>query len=279
MALIRGMLERGIPIDVISGTSFGAAVGAFFTGKGLAGLDLMLKQGHLFPLVMAASIVNSSAISLYVDRLLGPQRLERVELPYFPVGTNLSASQVYVRLRGTLGAGVRSSGIMPGLLSPVFTDDNSRVVDGAFINSVPASVLITQRANLTVAGNVLSDPPDQTGSGPLLPGKLGWFLHGLNPLGRISDAVRASLILFHTTGETSGSCADVLYDSPFVPIAPWSFSEGQAFVSAAQKDMGPALDEIQRRWTVMSRRRGDILSSVRERVQEVGARLRARERA
>ena len=53
----------------------------------------------------------------------------------------------------------------------------------------------------------------------------------------------------------------------------------QAFVDAAQKDMGPALDEIQRRWTVMSRRRGDILSSVRERVQEVGARLRARERA
>jgi hypothetical protein len=279
VALIRGMLERGIPVDVLSGTSFGAAVGAFYSGMGLAGMDLMLKQGHLFPWVMAASVINSSAISRYVDRLLGPQRLERVEIPFFPVGTNVSESQIYVRLRGTLGEGVRASGIMPGLLSPDFTDDHCRVVDGAFINSVPASVLITQRANLTVAGNVLSAPPSQKDTGPLLPGKLGWFLHGLNPLGRLSDAVRASLILFHTTGETSGSCADVLYDSPFVPIAPWSFAEGQAFVDAASKDVTPALDEIQQRWAVMSRRRGDILSGLRARVREVGARLRAREQA
>jgi predicted acylesterase/phospholipase RssA len=279
VALIRGMLERGIPVDVVSGTSFGAAVGAFYAGKGLAGLDLLLKQGYFFPWVMAASVINSSAISAYVDRLLGPQRLERVELPYFPVGTNVSTSQVYVRLQGTLGEGVRASGIMPGLLSPDFTADKSRVVDGAFINSVPASVLLTQRANLTVAGNVLSDPPDKKDSGPLLPGKVGWFLHGLNPFGRLSDAVRASLILFHTTGETSGTYADVFYDSPFVPIAPWSFAEGQAFVDAARQDMGPTLDEIEERWNVLARRRGDVLTRVRERVLQVGTGLRAQEQA
>lgn len=291
IALLRGMLERGIPVDVISGTSFGAAVGAFYTGKGLEGLDLMLKQGYLFPLVMAASVINSGAISRYVDQLLGKQRLEQMEIPYFPVGTNLSRSQVYVRLQGTLGEGVRASGIMPGLLSPDFTkedasaltDDNAsdyyRIVDGAFINSVPASVLSTQRANLTVAGNVLSDPPDRTDPGPLLPGKLGLFLHGLNPLGRISDLVRASLILFHTTGETSGGVADILYNSPFVPIAPWSFAEGQAFVDAASQDMQPTLDEIDQRWKSMSQRRGDILSMFRTRVEEVGAQLKARESA
>jgi predicted acylesterase/phospholipase RssA len=279
IALLRGMLERGIPVDVLSGTSFGAAVGAFYTGKGLEGMELMLKQGHVFPLVMAASVINSSAIARYVDRMLGKQRLERVEIPYFPVGTNLSESQVYVRLQGTLGDGVRSSGIMPGLLSPDFTTDHSRICDGAFINSVPASVLSTQRANLTVAGNVLADPPDRKDPGPLLPGKLGLFLHGLNPFGRISDAVRASLILFHTTGENSGSVADILYNSPFVPIAPWSFSEGQAFVDAASSDMTPTLNEIEARWKTMARRRGDIFSIFKSKLQEVGVPLRARESA
>jgi len=287
VALIRGMLDRGIPVDVISGTSFGAAVGAFYTGKGLEGLDLMLKQGHVFPLVMAASVINSAAIARYVDRLLGKQRLEQMEIPYFPVGTNLSRSQVYVRMQGTLGEGVRASGIMPGLLSPDFakenapglTEDYSRIVDGAFINSVPASVLSTQRANLTVAGNVLADPPDRMDPGPLLPGKLGLFLHGLNPFGRISDAVRASLILFHTTGETSGGVADFLYNSPYVPVAPWSFAEGQAFVDAASQDMQPTLNAIEARWQEMSQRRGDILSMARTKAQEVNARLSARESA
>jgi predicted acylesterase/phospholipase RssA len=279
IALLKGMLERGIPVDLLSGTSFGAAVGAFYTGKGLEGMDLMLKQGHIFPLVMAASVINSTAIARYVDRLLGKQRLERVEIPYFPVGTNLSESQVFVRLQGTLGEGVRSSGIMPGLLSPDFTSDHSRICDGAFINSVPASVLSTQRANLSVAGNVLADPPDKKDPGPLLPGKLGLFLHGLNPFGRISDAVRASLILFHTTGENSGSVADILYNSPFVPIAPWSFSEGQAFVDAASSDMGPTLDEIEARWKTMAKRRGDILSLLKSKVQEVGMAPPARESA
>ncbi|MDY7228252.1 patatin-like phospholipase family protein [Hyalangium rubrum] len=283
IALIRGMHERNIPIDVVSGTSFGAAVGAFYSGMGLAGLDLMLKQGHVFPWVMVASVVNSSAMSLYVDRVLHHQRLERVEIPFFPVGTNVSESQAYVRPKGTLGSGVRSSGIMPGLLSPVFTDDHCRVVDGAFINSVPASVLLTQRANLTVAGNVLSDPPDHKDPGPLLPGPAGRFIHGLNPLGRLSDLVRSTLILFHTGGEQSSSCADVLYDSPFVPIAPWSFAEGQAFVDAAKQNLGPSLDDIEKRWKGMAQRRGDVLSQVRERVRskmkEAVLRLGAKESA
>jgi hypothetical protein len=140
-------------------------------------------------------------------------------------------------------------------------------------------VLSTQRANLTVAGNVLADPPDRKDPGPLLPGKLGLFLHGLNPFGRISDAVRASLILFHTTGENSGSVADILYNSPFVPIAPWSFSEGQAFVDAASSDMTPTLNEIEARWKTMARRRGDIFSIFKSKLQEVGVPLRARESA
>ncbi|HEX8706086.1 MAG TPA: patatin-like phospholipase family protein [Myxococcaceae bacterium] len=279
VALLRGMLDRGIPVDVLSGTSFGAAVGAFYTGMGVQGMDLMLKQGHVFPLVMAASVISSTAIARYVDRMLGKQRLERVDIPFFPVGTNLSESQVFVRLQGTLGEGVRSSGIMPGLLSPDFTPDHSRICDGAFINSVPASVLSTQRANLTVAGNVLADPPDRKDPGPMLPGKLGLFLHGLNPFGRISDAVRASLILFNTTGENSGSAADILYNSPYVPVAPWSFSEGQAFVDAASSDMAPTLNEIEARWKTMAQRRGDILSLFKAKMPEVGAKMRARESA
>ncbi|HYI02941.1 cyclic nucleotide-binding and patatin-like phospholipase domain-containing protein, partial [Hyalangium sp.] len=233
IALIRGMQQRKIPIDVVSGTSFGALAGAFYSALGDSGLELLLKEGAKFNAVVLASIINSSAITRFIDRLLGHRRLEKTELPFFPVGTNVSKSQAWVVQQGTLGAGVRASGIMPGLLSPDYADDNSRVVDGAFINCVPASVLMSHRANLIVGTNVLSDPPDEEERGPLLPGPLGWFLHGLNPVGRISDAVRATLILFHTSGEQSVSHADVTFDSPFCPLPPWAFAQGQAIVDRA----------------------------------------------
>jgi predicted acylesterase/phospholipase RssA len=162
--------------------------------------------------------------------------------------------------RGTLGAAIRSSGIMPGLLSPDFTEDDCRVVDGAFINSVPASVLVSHRANLIIATNVLSAPPDEKDSKPLLPGPVGWFIHGLNPIGRISDLMRSTLILFHAGGNKDSYGADVVFDMPFTSLPPWAFGQGQKFVDSAAKNLGPTLDEIEARWKIMSMRRGDLLS-------------------
>jgi predicted acylesterase/phospholipase RssA len=263
VALIRGMKERKIPIDLVSGTSFGAMTGAFYSAFGEAGLKMLLKEGGKFNAVILASIINSGAITLFIDRLLGHRRLEKVELPFFPVGTNVSESQAFVLQQGTLGEAVRSSGIMPGLLSPDYTADNSRVVDGAFINSVPVSVLMSQRANLIVGTNVLSTPPDKKEQGPLFPGSLGWFLHGLNPVGRISDAVRSTLILFHTGGEQSGSGADVTFDSPFMPLPPFAFAQGQAFVDHAASVLTPTLDEIEARWKIMATPRWDLPSKLR----------------
>jgi predicted acylesterase/phospholipase RssA len=260
IAVIRGMLERKIPIDVLSGTSFGAVAGAFYSGMGLEGLDLLLKKGGLFLGIVAASVINSSAITRAFDCMLGKRRLEQSALPFFPVGTDVSLSQAWVLQRGTLGAAIRSSGIMPGLLSPDFTDMEGRVVDGAFINSVPASVLMSQRANLIVATNVLSDPPDHKDSGPLLPGDLGWFLHGLNPLGRIADLVRSTLILFHSGGDKNAYGSDVVFDLPFTAVPPWAFGKGQEFVDQAASMLGPTLDEIEARWKVMAQRRGELLT-------------------
>jgi predicted acylesterase/phospholipase RssA len=263
VALIRGMLQRQIPIDAVSGTSFGAMAGAFYSALGDAGLEMLLKEGAKFNAIILASVINSGAMTLFIDHLLDKRRLEKLAVPFFPVGTNVSESQVWVRQKGTLGAAIRSSGIMPGLLSPDYTDDYSRVVDGAFINSVPVSILMTQRANLIVATNVLSTPPDEKERGPLLPGKLGWFLHGLNPIGRISDAVRSTLILFHTGGDQSSSGADVTFDSPFTPLPPWAFARGQAFVDKAANVLGPTLDEIELRWKIMSTPRWDLPSKLR----------------
>ncbi|WP_224242624.1 cyclic nucleotide-binding and patatin-like phospholipase domain-containing protein [Hyalangium gracile] len=262
IAVIRGMLERNIPIDVLSGTSFGAVAGACYSSLGLAGLELLLRKGQLFLGVIAASVLNSKAITFAFDRMLGHRRLEKVALPFFPVGTDVSQGQAWVLRRGTMGAAIRSSGIMPGLLSPDFTDSHGRVVDGAFINSVPASVLMSQRANLIVATNVLSAPPETQDPGPLLPGALGLFLHGLNPVGRLADLVRSTLILFHSGGDMNAECADVTFDLPFTPLPPWAFAEGQAFVDKAARVAGPTLDEIDARWKRMSRRRGELVSKI-----------------
>jgi len=260
IAVIRGMVERKIPIDVLSGTSFGAVTGAFYSSLGLEGLDLLLEKGNTFLGIVALSMINSGVMTYAFDSILGGRRIEKTPLPYFPVGTNVSKSHASVLQRGTLGAAIRSSGIMPGLLSPDFTEDDCRVVDGAFINSVPASVLVSHRANLIIATNVLSAPPDEKDSKPLLPGPVGWFIHGLNPIGRISDLMRSTLILFHAGGNKDSYGADVVFDMPFTSLPPWAFGQGQKFVDSAAKNLGPTLDEIEARWKIMSMRRGDLLS-------------------
>jgi predicted acylesterase/phospholipase RssA len=268
MAIIQRMREQGIPIDVVSGTSFGALAGAFYCNQGEAGLKQLERQSPmLLTWVARVSILTSRAIAWYVDFMNGHRRLEELEIPFFPVATNISTSEVFISHWGSLGAGVQASGALSGVFSPAFRD-GYRVVDGGFIANVPAAILKAQRANLIVGINVVSNPAVRPDTKPLLPGRLGLFLHGLNPFDRIGDVIRSMLIVFHASGDQSALGSDVIVN-PITSSTPWDYAHPGRTIQEAYATSGPAVAEIQKKWDEMRLPRRARLSQSSLSPQEV----------
>jgi predicted acylesterase/phospholipase RssA len=247
LALLQGMVERGIPIDLVSGTSFGALVASFYCGRGTEGLELLREQVSRLSWVVRASFISSEAIAWYVDRMMGGIHLEELEVPCFPVATDISNAQVHIARWGSLGSGVRASGALAGVFSPAFAEGR-RLVDGGFVANVPASILKTWGASLIVAVNGVAKPPARRDAKPLFPTRVGWFLHGLNPIERAIDVMRSMILVFHTSGQQSAQVADVLFNSPFVHYSPGDYEHAQEILAQARVAARPVLETIQKKW-------------------------------
>ena len=82
-------LHESIPIDVVSGVSGGALLGAYYAARGLDGLERYVAAGTRFQLALLRALIGSNAIRDLVDRDLARTRLEELEVRFAGLATAL----------------------------------------------------------------------------------------------------------------------------------------------------------------------------------------------
>lgn len=257
VALLRALAEGNpdVPVDMVAGASFGALVAAFYCAEGLPGLDRLVAEGGSATPMTNLSMVSSRAFQWWVDQKLSSRKLEDLEVPMFPVATDTAYGIEYIPRTGTVGHGARASGAMPPLFTPVLVG-GSRIVDGGFINNVPASVLRNEGASFVVASNCIATLVGEEERRPRTP--IGRFLRAFNPLERAQDVVRSSLVLFHTAGLRESMFADAVFTPNFTGFQFWNFGTGPETVQKTVTDPGfaPSIQRIKERWVAFSVDRG-----------------------
>jgi predicted acylesterase/phospholipase RssA/CRP-like cAMP-binding protein len=259
VALMRAMRAAGIPIDMVSGTSFGSVVGAFYCAAGLPGLDYLVEKGGSATPALLGGYLSSELLALWVQNqvraIVGNKKptLQDLEVPLFPVSTDISDGTEFVLSVGTLGDGVRTSGAFPVAFTPVTYDDGTRCVDGGFINNVPASVLVPEGADLIIASNSIATPHTML-SQPMFKGTVGRLLHEFNPFERAADVLRAAFVLFHTNGDRECELAQVTFVPDPILVSPSNWSAGKRICDKAAPQVEEAMDQIKSRWTQMTAR-------------------------
>ncbi|XP_060245624.1 patatin-like phospholipase domain-containing protein 7 isoform X4 [Meriones unguiculatus] len=186
VGVLRALAECGIPVDMIGGTSIGAFMGALFAEeRSYSQMRIRAKQWAedmtsmmktildlTYPItsVFSGSGFNSSISSIFRDR-----QIEDLWLPYFAITTDITASAMRVHTDGSLWRYVRASmslsGYMPPLCDP---KDGHLLMDGGYINNLPADVARSMGAKVVIAIDVGSrDETDLTNYGDALS---GWWL-------------------------------------------------------------------------------------------------------
>lgn len=201
-----------VPVDMISGSSFGTVVGAFYCVGGKAGLELMKSHWELLAGAIPFGVVTSLGIQWILDAILGPVKLEQLEVPLFPVVVDADAGVEWDVRQGTVGYGVRASGAFPPVMGPLIFR-NRRLLDGGFVANVPVNVLRTEGANLLIASNPIPRVSPRNRTYPRVP-LLSTLWRQVNPKLRVQDSLRMLTLIGRVAGESQSLARDMVVYRP-----------------------------------------------------------------
>ncbi len=209
IALMRALEARGVPIDLVGGSSSGSVMGAFYAVLGRAGLELAIARGARLEKLAWLSLLTSTVIDLGADADLGAVLLEDLEVLFLPVATNLTHGRAEVITRSTVASAVRASSSAPGLFASTITR-TGLYVDGAICDNVPVVLVERMGADLLIACNPLPPPPRVVVPNSASP--VGDFFAELNPIRRLSDLRVSFALMIHDFGDCEPSDTRIVYD-------------------------------------------------------------------
>ncbi|NXK94869.1 PLPL7 protein, partial [Formicarius rufipectus] len=186
VGVIRALLEAGIPVDMVGGTSIGAFMSALYaeersyTQMRIKARQWAMVMNSVFKTILdltypITSMFSGAAFNKSINNIFKDKQIEDLWIPYFTITTDITASAMRVHRDGSLWRYVRASmslsGYMPPLCDP---KDGHLLMDGGYINNLPADVARSMGAKVVIAIDVGSrDETDLTNYGDCLS---GWWL-------------------------------------------------------------------------------------------------------
>lgn len=161
VGVLRRLLELGIPVDCIAGTSAGALVGAAFLAGKLELLEdfsrhLDWKQTAklLFDMGFPRSgLLTGHNVEHFMRSVLQLETFEMLSRPFTAVATDLHSHDEVVFASGDLVAAIRASISIPGVFTPA-RHHLHYLVDGSLVNPLPVSILRDMGAEIAIAVDV-----------------------------------------------------------------------------------------------------------------------------
>lgn len=164
VGVIQVLEEAGIRPDLVTGTSAGSLVAAFFaSGRSGAQLQRIAETmdeatftDWTLPL-FSRGMLRGDALAKYVHQQVGGKRIEELPMPLGILATDLQTGQGVLFERGDIATAVRASSAVPGLFQPVRITGRE-YVDGGLVSPVPVRQARQMGAELVIAVDISQAP-------------------------------------------------------------------------------------------------------------------------
>lgn len=237
VGVYRALVEAGIPIDWVGGTSIGGIMAAAIAlDRRPDDVTAQVREAFVGgkPFGDLTVPVMSLLRGRRMERLLKAQldmQIEDLPIPYFCVSSMLDGTRTNVHERGSLIDALRASAALPGMLPPVVVDGRL-AIDGSVINSLPVDVMKEKLVGKVIAVDLSSrrdylvDYEELPSPWAVLRGRLLPFTRRHRVPGLASTLLKATEI--GTMARTKELCkqADLLLQPP---VGGFSMTEVKAF--------------------------------------------------
>jgi NTE family protein len=241
-------LERkGIPIDMIAGTSMGAIVGgAYAAGKSIdqikesvEGLNLRQMAALADFTIPTSGLIKGKKLTGWLKAVIGGGNFEDLKIPFACVATDINSGEGIVIKQGSVVEAVKASAAIPVIFTPTRYQDRY-LVDGGLVDPIPVAVLREMGADFVIAVNVVpyigdKIPPEEA-SGlkkPKAPNIFGVL-------------VRLIYIIGYQSALAGLRGADITIAPNVSNIRPDSFNRARECILRGQRAAQRAIPEIKR---------------------------------
>ena len=166
IGVIKALVENGIDISFIAGTSMGALVGGWYAAtKDINALENIFSNVSKDEINMFTKIlkkrdggslrVKDHIFTDFLGDTLKRANIENLKIPFWAVATDIKNGDEVVIKKGNLLEAIRASAALPIVFNPVAFDDRL-LMDGGFSNPVPADVVKQMGAECVIAVDISS---------------------------------------------------------------------------------------------------------------------------
>lgn len=230
IGVIKMLEANGFKPEVVSGTSAGSVVGAFYA----SGMDAFQMQQHAVALDEASirdvtlfngGMVRGQKLQDYVNRMVGNRSFDKMKKPFAAVSTQLETGQRTVFVHGNIGQAVRASCSIPGVFEPVKIG-KFYYVDGGVVSPVPVDAARQLGADFVIAVDISTR------------------ITGKTPESLLGVVNQSITIMGQKLGEQEISRADVVIRPKVNDIGPVDFEQRARAILEGEKAALAAMPQI-----------------------------------
>lgn len=170
VGVLTSLIKAGVPIDMVSGCSAGAVVGAVFC----AGMSIELIRHYvpfmswhrlIRPVRSNRGLLELGRLERWLVMMVGDLYFEDLKLPLALVAMDAYTGELVILRKGRLAPAVRASCSVPGIFAPVKI--NGRwLVDGGIVDNLPVDAVRELGAEYVIGVDVF-EPAYKRSLGPI----------------------------------------------------------------------------------------------------------------
>lgn len=163
------LMESGLPVDYMTGTSMGCIVGALFSAGvsqehmrnlasniSLSSLSSDLTLLGAIKYLFSDRLFSSEKFQDFIDREVGGVYYEDLAIPFACVSADIKTGEKIIFDSGPVARGVRASMNLPGIFAPVEYRQRY-LVDGGVVDYMPVDIVRNMGADWVLAIFALPD--------------------------------------------------------------------------------------------------------------------------
>jgi len=287
--LMKAMMELGIPIDVVSGTSFGALAGGVYclsapnperllsTVRTVMGRYFSRRQMFMDFTFPRTSYLTGAYLNRLLQMTFARRRCEDLLVPFACTSCDIAQFEGRVHTLGPLWRVCRASMSLVGLVPPLPFQEktregkavNSLLIDGGYVNQYPIEVLKEHGAGLIICSvacpdfNSICMDYGDTVSGTLVALRR-WFgccrrRRRIDDPPSVAEIQERLMFLVEYMKESNKIRSDLLIKSPITNFSLLDFHKYEQIIEVGYVEATPRLEEFLRSSSKASTRMKDII--------------------
>ena len=234
VGVLKALVDYGLEIDLISGTSAGSFVGGAYAA-GLS-VDEIAEVGNKISWLGIAGFsysprgfLSNAALGTFIKKHFPVTRFEQLLVPFAAVACDLSTGkEVVLKDEGDLVTAIRASCAIPGVFVPVEDGEGRQLIDGGVVSPMPTKAVRRMGADAVIAVDLITCGSNYFGT----------------PTTLVGTFFQAAMMMLRTASKSQHYRADVIIEPEIAHIRPDEMAKRDELIELGYKAAVEKMDEI-----------------------------------